>query len=445
MANLVIKNNNTTGTESSINLKATNVDWKISGDKDNLKILKNGTQIAEIAATGFDATLTQVDQAAQAKAVGDKISTLESSSTTLTNAIDTINQKLNTIDTGANKYILPAATASALGGVKIGSNISNSSGTISLSKANVVAALGYTPPETDTNTTYTEATNTTYGLVKIGYQENGKNYPVELSNGKMYVNVPWTDNNTTYENMGGATSNAAGRAGLVPAPAAGKQGTFLRGDGTWAIPTNTTYSKATSDTFGLVKIGYSGFTTTNQNYPVVLDADGKMYVNVPWTDTTYTVETLGAAPADHEHTAGDITSGIIQLARGGTGSAQLVDAPNNAIIYRLKNNTSDQLWYKATASGAFYATSANGAAQFGTLPIAQGGTGATTAAGILTNLGISATAAELNYVDGVTSSIQTQLNTISGNIKITSAAAPLTINSSTKQISIGNWDLGTWS
>lgn len=136
----------------------------------------------------------------------------------------------------------------------------------------------------------------------------------------MYVNVPWTDNNTTYENMGGATSSAAGSAGLVPAPAAGKQGTFLRGDGTWAIPTNTTYSKATSDTFGLVKIGYSGFTTTNQNYPVVLDADGKMYVNVPWTDTTYTVETLGAAPADHEHAAGDITSGIIQLARGGTGS-----------------------------------------------------------------------------------------------------------------------------
>lgn len=46
----------------------------------------------------------------------------------------------------------------------------------------------------------------------------------------------------------------------------------------------------------------------------------------------------------------------------------------------------------------------------GTLPIARGGTGATTAAGVLTNLGITATAAELNYVDGVTSNIQTQLN-----------------------------------
>lgn len=42
-------------------------------------------------------------------------------------------------------YTLPSATTSVLGGVKIGSNISVSSGTISLTKANVTAALGYTP------------------------------------------------------------------------------------------------------------------------------------------------------------------------------------------------------------------------------------------------------------------------------------------------------------
>lgn len=49
-------------------------------------------------------------------------------------------------------YTLPAATSSTLGGVKVGSNITNSSGTISLTKANVTAALGYTPPTSDTNT-----------------------------------------------------------------------------------------------------------------------------------------------------------------------------------------------------------------------------------------------------------------------------------------------------
>lgn len=49
-------------------------------------------------------------------------------------------------------YSLPAATSSTLGGVKVGSNITNSSGIISLTKANVTAALGYTPPTSDTNT-----------------------------------------------------------------------------------------------------------------------------------------------------------------------------------------------------------------------------------------------------------------------------------------------------
>lgn len=50
------------------------------------------------------------------------------------------------------------------------------------------------------------------------------------------------DTNTTYGNMTAATADAAGKAGLVPAPAAGKQKSFLRGDGTWVVPTNTTYS-----------------------------------------------------------------------------------------------------------------------------------------------------------------------------------------------------------
>lgn len=49
-------------------------------------------------------------------------------------------------------YSLPTATSSVLGGVKVGSNITNSSGTISLTKANVTAALGYTPPTSNTNT-----------------------------------------------------------------------------------------------------------------------------------------------------------------------------------------------------------------------------------------------------------------------------------------------------
>lgn len=50
------------------------------------------------------------------------------------------------------------------------------------------------------------------------------------------------------------------------------------------------------------------------------------------------------------------------------------------------------------------------------LPINKGGTGATTAAGALTNLGLTATAAELNHMDGVTSNVQTQINTLNNSL-----------------------------
>ena len=136
------------------------------------------------------------------------------------------------------------------------------------------------------------ASNDNVGGIKIGYIQNEKNYPVALDgNNKAYVNVPWSDTDTTYEVMTGATASAAGQAGLVPAPAAGKQGQYLRGDGQWLTPPNTTYSQATADKLGLVKIGY---TANGKNYPVVLDENGKMYVAVPWTDTTYSVVTTSA-------------------------------------------------------------------------------------------------------------------------------------------------------
>lgn len=60
-------------------------------------------------------------------------------------------------------YTLPYATGDVLGGVKIGSNISASYGTISLTKANVTSALGYTPPVSDT--TYVNATTSAAGLM----------------------------------------------------------------------------------------------------------------------------------------------------------------------------------------------------------------------------------------------------------------------------------------
>ena len=60
-------------------------------------------------------------------------------------------------------YTLPTASNTVMGGVKIGSNISVSSGTISITKSNVTSALGYTPPVSDT--TYVNATASAAGLM----------------------------------------------------------------------------------------------------------------------------------------------------------------------------------------------------------------------------------------------------------------------------------------
>lgn len=188
----------------------------------------------------------------------------------------------------------PTSSATVLGGIKVGYTTSGKNYKVQLdSFGNAYVNV----PWTDNNTTYNEATADTLGLVMIGYAENGKNYPVELdSSGKMYVNVPWTDTNTTYgvvgangstglvkngstvtsasgytacpivggipyykdtnttyANMKAATASAAGAAGLVPAPAAGEQTSFLRGDGTWVVPTNTTYGLASTTANGLLR------------------------------------------------------------------------------------------------------------------------------------------------------------------------------------------------
>ena len=150
-----------------------------------------------------------------------------------------------------NNTTYTQATSDKLGLVKIGYSANGKNYPVVLDEN---GKMYVNVPWTDNNTTYTQATSDKLGLVKIGYSANGKNYPVVLDeNGKMYVNVPWTDTNTTYTNMGAASASAAGSAGLVPAPAAGKQTSFLRGDGTWVVPTNTTYGLASTTANGLLR------------------------------------------------------------------------------------------------------------------------------------------------------------------------------------------------
>lgn len=82
--------------------------------------------------------------------------------------------KLAAIEAEANKYILPAATASALGGVKIGSNITLANGgTISITKANVTSALGVDP----TTKYVKKAGDTMTGILNI---KNSEGVQLEL-------------------------------------------------------------------------------------------------------------------------------------------------------------------------------------------------------------------------------------------------------------------------
>lgn len=176
----------------------------------------------------------------------------------------------------------PTSSATVLGGIKVGYTTSGKNYKVQLdSSGNAYVNV----PWTDNNTTYNEATADTLGLVKIGYSANGKNYPVALDgNGKMYVNVPWTDTNTTYTNMGAASASAAGKAGLVPAPAAGAQAKYLRGDGTWQTPPNTTYSNmggATSSAAGSAGLVPAPAAGTQASF---LRGDGTWVVP---TNTTY--------------------------------------------------------------------------------------------------------------------------------------------------------------
>lgn len=232
----------------------------------------------------------------------------------------------------------PTSSATVLGGIKVGYTTFGKNYKVQLdSSGNAYVNV----PWTDSNTTYTQATSDNLGLVKIGYSANGKNYPVALDgNGKMYVNVPWTDTNTTYTNMGAASASAAGKAGLVPAPAAGAQGKYLRGDGTWQTPPNTTYAKANTSTLGLVMIGYA---ENGKNYPVELDGSGKMFVYVPWTDTNTTYGVVGA-----NGSTGLVKNGSTVTNASGYTACPIV----SGVPYYKDTNTTYANMKAATASAA---------------------------------------------------------------------------------------------
>ena len=107
----------------------------------------NATAIANEVerATGVEETLNSNITQLQAQ----KVDKVEGKGLSTNDYTTPEKNKLAAIEAEANKYVLPAATASALGGVKIGSNITLADGgTISITKANVTGALGVDPTTT---------------------------------------------------------------------------------------------------------------------------------------------------------------------------------------------------------------------------------------------------------------------------------------------------------
>lgn len=143
----------------------------------------------------------------------------------------------------------------------------------------------------------------------------------------------------TYGNMKGATSSSAGSAGLVPAPNIGEQLKFLRADGAWVIPTNTTYSVGTSSYLGITKL----YTETGSA------TDGTM------TQSAITSALNGKSPTSHTHNyAGSSSSGGAANSANKLATARTVSGGTDITLsfnYDGSGNSSANIgFYSSSAS-----------------------------------------------------------------------------------------------
>lgn len=187
----------------------------------------------------------------------------------------------NGVVSAATAYSLPTASATILGGIKVGTNLSiDANGVLS---------------STDTNTWIANAVTVAGYVAAPSASTSNKVWKTD-ANG----NPAWRDDaDTLYGVFTGATALADGTAGLVKAPLIANVGQFLRGDGTWATPVGTTYavfSGATSTADGTTGLVVKPLIANRNQY---LKGDGT-WGTPPDTDTTYGIFTrtvAGLAPA----------------------------------------------------------------------------------------------------------------------------------------------------
>lgn len=121
----------------------------------------------------------------------------------------------------------------------------------------------------------------------------GTNTSVSYSSGTYTVSA--TD--TTYSDFAGATSSVAGAAGLVPAPTTSDPDKFLKGDGTWGTPTDTTYTAG----------NHIDITSD------VISAEGYIWGDTLTSATTPTGTVTSGMIADGTIQATDIATGVVPI------------------------------------------------------------------------------------------------------------------------------------
>ena len=197
---------------------------------------------------------------------------------------------------------------------------------------------------TYTDTTYSTATSGTLGLVKIGYAENGKNYPVELSNGQMFVNVPWVDTNTnTWRPIHDTPVNGATTTSISSNWAFDNVKKAVPAN---AVFTDTVYTHPTHPSDDLsVDTGQLTGATVISDLDFNVTTDGLGHV----TDANATVATrnltaanIGAAPASHNHDDRYYTESEVQTYMD-RGYINRHSATNLAVgWYTIATNTGDR-------------------------------------------------------------------------------------------------------
>ena len=182
-----------------------------------------------------------------------------------------------------------AADGILLDAIEAGADVTDTANVVAALTAgtNITIAANGTITATDTDTTYLTATSSTAGLVKIGYVENNKNYPVELSSDKMFVNVPWADSQTAGTGLslaGGEFSVNASQTQITSVGAL-DGGTITSGFGSINVGSDSI------NTTGFVNAGTVNFPAhTNDTLKITSSIDGtashlEFWVTDDLTDT----------------------------------------------------------------------------------------------------------------------------------------------------------------